>query len=186
MRRLSPETMCNLVTGRPSKELRKRLRAINESRPQKRKADQVYGVPLSDSQLAKPDVFPVQRPCVGDFRKKWIEVHWAILFNGEKVLVKVLRPGLNSANEDWQEKLEMERMKHNGEKVLVKVQRPDLNSGREDWQEKLEIRQIKLDMEIMIMDTSGLTPIQQEYFHLRQMEILENCLNSHHHWNVFL
>lgn len=101
-------------------------------------------------------------------------------------MVKVLRPGLNSANEDWQEKLEMERVKHNGEKVLVKVQKPGLNSGREDWQEKLEIRQMKLDMEIMIMDTSGSTPIQQEYFHLRQMEILENCLNSHHHWNVFL
>ncbi|XP_057435639.1 mediator of RNA polymerase II transcription subunit 12-like isoform X2 [Lotus japonicus] len=53
--------------------IRKRLRAINESRVQKRKAGQVYGVALSGSQLTKPGVFPEQRPCPEDFRKKWIE-----------------------------------------------------------------------------------------------------------------
>ncbi|RDY03839.1 Mediator of RNA polymerase II transcription subunit 12, partial [Mucuna pruriens] len=53
--------------------IRRRLRAINESRVQKRKAGQVYGVALSGSQLAKPGVFPEQRPCPEDFRKKWIE-----------------------------------------------------------------------------------------------------------------
>lgn len=53
--------------------IRKRLRAINESRAQKRKAGQVYGVPLSGSLLTKPCVFPEQRPCGEDFRKKWIE-----------------------------------------------------------------------------------------------------------------
>ncbi|KAK7394764.1 hypothetical protein VNO78_15302 [Psophocarpus tetragonolobus] len=53
--------------------IRKRLRAINESRVQKRKAGQIYGVALSGSQLAKPGVFPEQRPCPEDFRKKWIE-----------------------------------------------------------------------------------------------------------------
>ncbi|KAH1044869.1 hypothetical protein GYH30_026209 [Glycine max] len=53
--------------------IRKRLRAINESRVRKRKAGQVYGVALSGSQLAKPGVFPEQRPCPEDFRKKWIE-----------------------------------------------------------------------------------------------------------------
>ncbi|KAK7340256.1 hypothetical protein VNO77_20955 [Canavalia gladiata] len=53
--------------------IRKRLRAINESRVQKRKAGQVYGVALSGSQLAKPGVFPEQRQCPEDFRKKWIE-----------------------------------------------------------------------------------------------------------------
>lgn len=53
--------------------IRKCLRAINESRVQKRKAGQVYGVPLSDSLITKPGVFPEQRPCGEDFRKKWIE-----------------------------------------------------------------------------------------------------------------
>ncbi|GAU28674.1 hypothetical protein TSUD_159560, partial [Trifolium subterraneum] len=53
--------------------IRKRLRAINESRVQKRKAGQVYGVALSGSQLSKSGVFPEQRPCPEDFRKKWIE-----------------------------------------------------------------------------------------------------------------
>ncbi|KAK7274439.1 hypothetical protein RIF29_15527 [Crotalaria pallida] len=53
--------------------IRKRLRAINESRAQKRKAGQVYGVALSGSQLAKPGIFPELRPCGEDFRKKWIE-----------------------------------------------------------------------------------------------------------------
>ncbi|XP_045793833.1 mediator of RNA polymerase II transcription subunit 12-like [Trifolium pratense] len=53
--------------------IRKRLRAINESRVQKRKAGQVYGVALSGSQLSKSSVFPEQRPCPEDFRKKWIE-----------------------------------------------------------------------------------------------------------------
>ncbi|XP_015899766.4 mediator of RNA polymerase II transcription subunit 12 [Ziziphus jujuba] len=53
--------------------IRKCLRAINESRAQKRKAGQVYGVPLAGSLLTKPGVFPEQRPCGEDFRKKWIE-----------------------------------------------------------------------------------------------------------------
>lgn len=53
--------------------IRKCLRAINESRAQKRKAGQVYGVPLADPQLTKPGVFPELRPCGEDFRKKWIE-----------------------------------------------------------------------------------------------------------------
>ncbi|KAL1366795.1 hypothetical protein HN51_020860 [Arachis hypogaea] len=53
--------------------IRKHLRAINESRAQKRKAGQVYGVPLSGSQLAKSGVYPELRPCGEDFRKKWIE-----------------------------------------------------------------------------------------------------------------
>ncbi|KAL5859698.1 hypothetical protein ACOSQ4_000994 [Xanthoceras sorbifolium] len=53
--------------------IRKCLRAINESRAQKRKAGQVYGVPLSGPLLTKPGVFPEQRPCGEDFRKKWIE-----------------------------------------------------------------------------------------------------------------
>ncbi|XP_077225872.1 mediator of RNA polymerase II transcription subunit 12-like [Tasmannia lanceolata] len=53
--------------------IRKRLRAINESRAQKRKAGQVYGVPLAGPLLIKPGVFPEQRPCGEDSRKKWIE-----------------------------------------------------------------------------------------------------------------
>ncbi|QCE01993.1 mediator of RNA polymerase II transcription subunit 12 [Vigna unguiculata] len=53
--------------------IRKRLRAINESRAQKRKAGQVYGVALSGSQLARSGIFPELRPCGEDFQKKWIE-----------------------------------------------------------------------------------------------------------------
>nr|KYP56202.1 Putative mediator of RNA polymerase II transcription subunit 12 [Cajanus cajan] len=63
--------------------IRKRLRAINESRAQKRKlildlvqstaVYLIYGVPLSGSQLARSGVFPELRPCGEDFQKKWIE-----------------------------------------------------------------------------------------------------------------
>ncbi|CAN1308844.1 Mediator of RNA polymerase II transcription subunit 12 [Linum perenne] len=53
--------------------IRKCLRAINESRAQKRKAGQVYGVPLSGSLLTKHGVFPEQKPCSEDSKKKWIE-----------------------------------------------------------------------------------------------------------------
>ncbi|KAJ0113483.1 hypothetical protein Patl1_00451 [Pistacia atlantica] len=53
--------------------IRKCLRAINESRAQKRKAGQVYGVPLSGSLLSKPGAYPEQRQCGEDFKKKWIE-----------------------------------------------------------------------------------------------------------------
>ncbi|CAA2974940.1 mediator of RNA polymerase II transcription subunit 12 [Olea europaea subsp. europaea] len=53
--------------------IKKRHRAINESRAQKRKAGQVYGVPLSDTLLTKPGIFPEQRPCGEDSRKKWLE-----------------------------------------------------------------------------------------------------------------
>lgn len=53
--------------------IRKLHRAINESRAHKRKAGQVYGAPLSGPLLSKPGVFPEQKPCGEDFRKKWIE-----------------------------------------------------------------------------------------------------------------
>ncbi|KAF3784152.1 Mediator of RNA polymerase II transcription subunit 12 [Nymphaea thermarum] len=54
--------------------IRRRLRAINESRALKRKAGQVYGVPLSGSLLTKPGVFPEQqRHCAEESRRKWIE-----------------------------------------------------------------------------------------------------------------
>ncbi|MQL81455.1 hypothetical protein Taro_013930, partial [Colocasia esculenta] len=53
--------------------LKKRLKAINDSRAQKRKAGQVYGVPLSGSLLTKAGVFPEQRPYGEESRKKWIE-----------------------------------------------------------------------------------------------------------------
>ncbi|KAL3624456.1 hypothetical protein CASFOL_031124 [Castilleja foliolosa] len=53
--------------------IRKCHRAINESRAQKRKAGQVYEVPLSGSQLTKSGLFPELRPCGEDFRKKWVE-----------------------------------------------------------------------------------------------------------------
>lgn len=53
--------------------IRKYHRAINESRAQKRKAGQVYGVPLAGNLLSKPGVFPEQKASGEDFRKKWIE-----------------------------------------------------------------------------------------------------------------
>ncbi|KAG7990418.1 hypothetical protein I3843_02G024500 [Carya illinoinensis] len=61
------------VTVKCKEAIRKCLRAINESRAQKRKAGQVYDVPLSGSQLTKPGIFPEQRASGEDFRKKWIE-----------------------------------------------------------------------------------------------------------------
>lgn len=51
----------------------KRLRAINESRAQKRKAGQVYGEPLSGLLLSKPGVFPEQKSFGEDFKRRWIE-----------------------------------------------------------------------------------------------------------------
>ncbi|KAJ7951145.1 Mediator of RNA polymerase II transcription subunit 12 [Quillaja saponaria] len=55
------------------RQLENCLRAINESRVQKRKAGQVYGVALSGPQLGKAGVYPEQKACGEDFRKKWIE-----------------------------------------------------------------------------------------------------------------
>ncbi|GLJ22177.1 hypothetical protein SUGI_0416630 [Cryptomeria japonica] len=53
--------------------IRKRLRAINDARVQKRKAGQVYGVPLSGALLTKSGLFPDLRTCGEDFKRKWIE-----------------------------------------------------------------------------------------------------------------
>ncbi|KAL2892223.1 Mediator of RNA polymerase II transcription subunit 12 [Bienertia sinuspersici] len=61
------------VVGKCKEAIRKRLRAINESRAQKRKAGQVYGEPLSGSLLSKPGVFPELKPCGEDFKRRWIE-----------------------------------------------------------------------------------------------------------------
>ncbi|KAL9245376.1 hypothetical protein vseg_019038 [Gypsophila vaccaria] len=53
--------------------IRKRLKAINESHALKRKAGQVYGEPLSGSLLSRPSVFPEQKSCGEDFKKRWFE-----------------------------------------------------------------------------------------------------------------
>lgn len=62
----------NLI-NRYKESIRKRLRAINDARVQKRKAGQVYGVPLSGSLLGKFGLFPEQRTYREDSKKKWIE-----------------------------------------------------------------------------------------------------------------
>lgn len=67
------ETFTKPVILKCKESIRKCHRAINESRAQKRKAGQVYGVPLSGSLLSKPGSFPEQKPCGEEFRKKWIE-----------------------------------------------------------------------------------------------------------------
>ena len=41
-------------------------------------------------------------------------------------------------------------------------------------QEKLRMEQLKEEERIIMMDTSSLSQIQQEYYHQRQMEILES------------
>ncbi|CAA7394735.1 unnamed protein product [Spirodela intermedia] len=61
------------VVQKCKEALKKRLKAINESRAQKRKAGQVYGVPLSGQLLTKPGIYPEQRPYGEESRKKWIE-----------------------------------------------------------------------------------------------------------------
>ncbi|XP_042053892.1 mediator of RNA polymerase II transcription subunit 12-like [Salvia splendens] len=63
----------NPTIAKCKEAIRKCHRAINESRAQKRKAGQVYGVPLSGTLLTKPGIFPEQRPCGEEFRRKWIE-----------------------------------------------------------------------------------------------------------------
>lgn len=42
-------------------------------------AGQVYGVPLSGTLLTKSGIFPEQKACGEDFRKKWIEVRLLLL-----------------------------------------------------------------------------------------------------------
>ncbi|CAE6144045.1 unnamed protein product [Arabidopsis arenosa] len=65
-------TFSKPVVHKCKEAVRKCLRAINESRALKRKAGQVYGVPLSGSLLCKPG-FPEQRSCGEETKKKWIE-----------------------------------------------------------------------------------------------------------------
>ncbi|XP_044503987.1 mediator of RNA polymerase II transcription subunit 12-like isoform X2 [Mangifera indica] len=75
-REISPsqvQTFSKPVVLKCREAIRKCLRAINESRAQKRKAGQVYGVPLSGSLLSKPGAYPELRQCGEDFKKKWIE-----------------------------------------------------------------------------------------------------------------
>ncbi|KAK3011248.1 hypothetical protein RJ639_010599, partial [Escallonia herrerae] len=67
------QTFTKPVILKCKESIRKCHRAINESRAQKRKAGQVYGVPLSGSLLSKHGLFPEQRPCGEDFQKKWLE-----------------------------------------------------------------------------------------------------------------
>ncbi|XP_024382046.1 mediator of RNA polymerase II transcription subunit 12 isoform X2 [Physcomitrium patens] len=59
--------------NRYKESIRKRLRELNIATIRKRKAGQVYGVPLTGQLLAKAGVFPEHRTCGEDFRKKWVE-----------------------------------------------------------------------------------------------------------------
>ncbi|KAL0846059.1 hypothetical protein Bca101_019305 [Brassica carinata] len=65
-------TFSKPVVLKCKESVRKCFRAINESRALKRKAGQVYGVPLSGSLLGKPG-FPEQKSCGEETKKKWIE-----------------------------------------------------------------------------------------------------------------
>jgi hypothetical protein len=67
------QTFSKPVIHKCKESIRKCHRAINESRAQKRKAGQVYGVPLGGTLLSKSCGFPEQKPCGEEFRKKWIE-----------------------------------------------------------------------------------------------------------------
>ncbi|GMP43475.1 hypothetical protein CsSME_00012820 [Camellia sinensis var. sinensis] len=73
------QTFAKPIILKCKEAIRKCHRAINESRAKKRKAGQVYGVPLSGVLLTKPGVFLEQRPCGEDFRRKWIEVRFFTL-----------------------------------------------------------------------------------------------------------
>lgn len=66
-------TFTKPVVHKCKEAIRKRLRAINESRAQKRKAGQVYGEPLSGALLSKSSVFPELKACGEDFKKRWVE-----------------------------------------------------------------------------------------------------------------
>ncbi|XP_051144258.1 mediator of RNA polymerase II transcription subunit 12-like [Andrographis paniculata] len=67
------EAFAKPVIVKCKESIRKYHRAINESRAQKRKAGQVYGIPLLGTLLTKSGIFPELRPCGEDIRKKWIE-----------------------------------------------------------------------------------------------------------------
>jgi ribosomal protein L32 len=51
--------------------------------------------------------------------------------------------------------------------ILVEKQKLEIEQRKEEREQRKE------EWEIMMMDTSNLSPMQQEYIHLRQMEILE-------------
>jgi ribosomal protein L32 len=55
----------------------------------------------------------------------------------------------------------------NEEIILVEKQKLEIEQRKEEREQRKE------EWEIMMMDTSNLSPMQQEYIHLRQMEILE-------------
>ncbi|EFJ25962.1 hypothetical protein SELMODRAFT_441953 [Selaginella moellendorffii] len=59
--------------SRYKESLRKRLRAVTNALVRKRKAGQVYDVPLVGALLAKAGQFPERHTYGEDYRKKWIE-----------------------------------------------------------------------------------------------------------------
>lgn len=61
------------LINRYKESIRKHLKALNNALVRKRKAGQVYGVPLSGPLLTRTGQFPEQRHCTEDNRKKWIE-----------------------------------------------------------------------------------------------------------------
>jgi hypothetical protein len=69
----NPTLWAKQSVNRYKESIHKRFRALNDALIRKRKAGQVYGVPLSGALLAKPGLYPEQKNCGEDFRKKWIE-----------------------------------------------------------------------------------------------------------------
>ncbi|KAG6696988.1 hypothetical protein I3842_09G176500 [Carya illinoinensis] len=97
----------------------------------------------------------------------------------EEVFVDLERPhGTKAEKEEKKRKaqetslVEMLSELKEERKILNEERREALRIAEEDRQELLRIKKRKLELEIMLIDKSKLSPMQQQYIHERQLEIL--------------
>ncbi|XP_042940900.1 glutathione S-transferase T2-like [Carya illinoinensis] len=97
----------------------------------------------------------------------------------EEVFVDLERPhGTKAEKEEKKRKahetslVEMLSELKEERKILNEERREALRIAEEDRQELLRIKKRKLELEIMLIDKRKLSPMQQQYIHERQLEIL--------------
>ncbi|GMQ08007.1 hypothetical protein CsSME_00051944 [Camellia sinensis var. sinensis] len=69
---------------------------------------------------------------------------------------------------------EQNRINQELEQERIRIMKEEIQERFLIKQEKIQVEQLKEEERIIMMDTNGLSPMQQEYYLHHQMEILES------------
>ena len=92
-----------------------------------------------------------------------------------EMTIAAIEKGCLANHEQEMARIHLKDRKLTAAQMKMELEMEKLKEDREI--EKLRLENMKEEKEIMMMDVSALPPMQQEYIHQRQMEILEKRRN---------